>query len=202
VIQLVKARIPDETIVTIIRASKVKIDTTEVGLAELLRAGATSQVIAALLAAPPPVPSGAAPGGSGDLIEISMERHVGDAVQLVRLFEASFTRGIDVGFFSVGEKTVVPGKSARDKADEPRPTFRVKAANEGVVRRLLLTKFGESDEGGRQLNAESSEQFDIQTTGADTFIVRPRKDLKRGEYCLYLVSGEKTMIFDFSIGGR
>lgn len=207
IVEMVKAGLSNTVVVLKIQAAVGRFDTSTDGIVSLKRQGVPDQIIEAILQKQSNAES---PASSTPAPEIVLHGSApGELPQ--RLSEAPYTQSLSVGLFSVGFKTVIPGKHSMAETLDQRPAIDIRIVG-ADPRRFILSRLSESDEGGaRQLNLESSEPMDLETLGADRYRLRPRKPLKRGEYCLYQIlqpghgtSEMKARIFDFrvTVAGR
>jgi hypothetical protein len=203
ILEMVKLGLSPATVLLKIQSSEGRFDTSIPALGVLKANGVPDAIVEAMLAASAK-PSGASVG-LGLLVEVFLEAEG----RRLRLNQAPSVQKMSYGLFGADLKTVIPGKSSNFGTTSVRPFLDVRFSSAGVEpRTLIVSRLGESDEGGgRQLDAEASEPFEVTSTGDGAYRIRPIKSLKRGEYVIYqtveaqsLLGGARLRIFDFRIG--
>jgi hypothetical protein len=203
IVEMVKLGLSPATIVLKIQTSKARFDTSIRELGSLKQSGVSDSIIEAMISTNNPAATAVAEAGP------AIEVFLYSVGQRLKLAEAPHLQKMAYGLFGASLKTVIPGRSATSETQDTRPSLEIRSSDPRFEpRKLILSRLEESDEGGgRQLDTEASDPFDVESLEGGAYRIRPKKALKRGEYCIYqmiappsVMGGGTLLIYDFRIG--
>ena len=203
-IALKKAGLSDSVIISKIRSSPTKFDTTTNGLVNLKKAGLSDQLIEAVVnagsAAPAaaPAPAPAAPAGAA-VAPASRESIVhliaGKSVELV---PANASMEFSTGFFDSKSELVLKGRKATYRIADKKPVFystwsandaplvRLKPGSDHDDRNLKISSGSFAPFGGSvKYGVRSEDKVDLESAERDSrglYKLTPKEPLKPGEY--------------------
>lgn len=216
VIRLTKLQLGNEVIIAKIRqAADVSFDLTTDGLVTLKQSAVSGPVISAMLerSAPKPRPA-SAPAAAGDA------GGAGHAIAVIRAGEEVLLPANRGDLSTTGMWPVVftfldyPGRFARTRVTERRPTLVVQSAHDPTgYYHLARLDVNEEEENNRSLKIEQKGsaftattrvvpagrwhvQYDATELSAGTWHIVPRQDLEPGEYGVVVPGG---ILYEFGI---
>jgi len=223
VISMKKAGLSDSLILTKIRSSATKFDTSTKGLVALKNAGLSDQIIEAMVshsgtaAAPAqpaaPATAAASPGGARQSIAYLTG---GKAVDLV---VATGSIEFSTGFFDSKSELVLRGRKAPYRITDKKPTFyspwsandaplvRLKPGSDHDDRNLKISSGSYAPYGGGSIKygVRSEDRVDLEPAEKDArghYRLTPKEPLKPGEYgfvLTYGTSGTTGQVYDFGV---
>ena len=221
-IALKKAGLSDSVIISKIRSSQTKFDTSTNGLVNLKKAGFSDQVIEAVVnagspaapaaAAPAPAPA-AAPAAAREGI---MQLVAGKSVELV---PANASLEFSTGFFDSKSELVLRGRKATYRFADKKPVFystwsandaplvRLKPGSDHDDRNLKISSGSFAPFGGSvKYGVRSEDKVDMEASEKDArglFKLTPKEPLKPGEYGFVLTygmaAGASGRVYDFGV---
>ena len=197
IVRLIKAGVPVSTIVTLTTIGPTRFEISPSAIAALHKDNVPDVVIEAMVSASTRTNDRTA----SSVPQVSIVA-AGAAARSIP--PARFHRAVSYGLFSAGIKVVIPGKHSDIETSDLRPVFEVRMPQGVSPDQFVLSRLESSDEGGaRQMNLESAERFDANSVAPQLYRLVPRKDLKRGSYCLHWGDASDNsgtlMVFDFDI---
>jgi len=224
-IALKKAGLSDSIIISKIKSSQTKFDTSTKGLIGLKNAGMSDQVIEAVVnagsaAAAPAAPAPAAPAAAAVAPAASRETIVhligGKSVELV---PANASMEFSSGFFDSKSELVLKGRKATYRISDKKPVFystwsandaplvRLKPGSDHDDRNLKIGGGSFAPYGGSvKYGVRSEDKIDLESAERDSrglYKLTPKEPLKPGEYGFVLTYGAATgasgRVYDFGV---
>ena len=219
-----KAGLSDAIIVSKIRSSQTKFDTSTKGLIGLKNAGFSDQVIEAVVNAGSGAPASAAPAAAtptpaaapAAAREGIMVLVGGKSVELV---PANASMEFSTGFFDSKSELVLRGKKAQYRLPEKKPVFystwspndaplvRLKPGSDHDDRNLKISSGSFAPFGGSvTYGVRSEDKVDLEPAEKDArglYKLTPKEPLKAGEYGFVLTygmaAGASGRVYDFGV---
>lgn len=223
IIKLTKLDMGDSVIIAKIKsAANVKFATGTDDLVKLKEAGVTKPVIAAMLdkSAPPPAPAKAAApahsGGGGSGGDASVTLHAKDANTALSSVDGD-VKSIVAPFVGFRRFVIFDGIEAKARTKDRRPSLSVTSDRDRKsVWLVTVDQDKDADDMNRSLDVESPGMWggmmssapdsdtvikcDVQQEAPGVLKLTPLKDLKPGEYGIYVGKGESIgTLFDFGV---
>ena len=226
-IALKKAGLSDSIIISKIKSSQTKFDTSTNAIIGLKKAGMSDQVIEAVVnagsaapAAAAPAPAPAAPAGAAVAPAASRESIVhligGKSVELV---PANASMEFSTGFFDSKSELVLKGRKATYRIADKKPVFystwsandaplvRLKPGSDHDDRNLKISSGSFAPFGGSvKYGVRSEDKVDMESAERDArglYKLTPKEPLKPGEYGFVLTYGTATgasgRVYDFGV---
>jgi len=226
-IALKKAGLSDSIIISKIKSSQTKFDTSTNAIIGLKKAGMSDQVIEAVVnagsgapAAAAPAPAPAAPAGAAVAPAASRESIVhligGKSVELV---PANASMEFSTGFFDSKSELVLKGRKATYRIADKKPVFystwssndaplvRLKPGSDHDDRNLKISSGSFAPFGGSvKYGVRSEDKVDMESVERDSrglYKLTPKEPLKPGEYGFVLTYGTATgasgRVYDFGV---
>jgi hypothetical protein len=220
-VALKKAGLSDSIIISKIKSSQTKFDTSSKALIGLKNAGMSDQVIEAVLnagsasAAPaaPAAPAAAAPAAARESI---VHLVAGKSVEMV---PANASMEFSSGFFDSKSELVVKGRKAQYRIGDKKPVFystwspndaplvRLKPGSDHDDRNLKISSGSFAPFGGSvKYGVRSEDKVDMESAERDArglYKLTPKEPLKPGEYGFVLTygmaAGASGRIYDFGV---
>jgi hypothetical protein len=224
-VALKKAGLSDAIIISKIRSSQTKFDTSTKGLIGLKNAGMSDQVIEAVVnagsAAPTP-PAAAAPAAPAGAAAPAAARETivnligGKSVELV---PANASLEFSSGFFDSKSELVLRGRKAQYRIADKKPVFystwsandaplvRLKPGSDHDDRNLKISSGSYAPFGGSvKYGVRSEDRVDMEAAEKDArglYKLTPKEPLKPGEYGFVLTygmaPGASGRVYDFGV---
>ena len=222
-IALKKAGLSDSVIISKIRSSQSKFDTSTTGLVNLKKAGFSDQVIEAVVnAGSPAAPAAAAPAAPAAgavpaaAREGIMQLIAGKSVELV---PANASLEFSTGFFDSKSELVLRGRKATYRFADKKPVFystwspndaplvRLKPGSDHDDRNLKISSGSFAPFGGSvKYGVRSEDKVDMEPADKDArglYKLTPKEPLPPGEYGFVLnygmAAGATGRVYDFGV---
>jgi hypothetical protein len=217
-IALKKAGLSDSVIISKIRSSQTKFDTSTNALVNLKKAGFSDQVIEAVVnASSPAAPAAAAPAATPAAArEGIMQLVAGKSVELV---PANASLEFSTGFFDSKSELVLRGRKATYRFADKKPVFystwspndaplvRLKPGSDHDDRNLKISSGSFAPFGGSvKYGVRSEDKVDMEPAEKDArglYKLTPKEPLPPGEYGFVLTygmaAGTSGRVYDFGV---
>jgi hypothetical protein len=225
-IALKKAGMSDSIIISKIRSSQTKFDTSTNGLIGLKKAGFSDQVIEAVVnagSAAPAAPATAAPAAPAPAAAPAAAREgivhllAGKSVEMV---PANASLEFSSGFFDSKSELVLRGRKAQYRIADKKPVFystwspndaplvRLKPGSDHDDRNLKISSGSYAPFGGGSVKygVRSEDKVDMEAADKDSrglYKLIPKEPLKPGEYGFVLTygmaAGASGRVYDFGV---
>ena len=222
-IALKKAGLSDSVIISKIRSSQTKFDTSTNGLVNLKKAGFSDPVIEAVVnAGSPAPPAAAAPAAPAPAAAPAAARE--GIMQLiggksVELAPANASVEFNTGFFDSKSELVLKGRKAQYRVADKKPVFystwspndaplvRLKPGSDHDDRNLKISSGSFAPFGGSVTHGiRSEDKIDMEPAERDArglYKLSPKEPLKPGEYGFVLTfgmaGGASGRVYDFGV---